>query len=61
MDDTKDTLDRLVAQAHAVTAALIGNDAHKSLNDEVVSNLLWLIQDRLNDIDKVVSAAKFVD
>ncbi len=59
--DTADTLDRLISQTRAVTVALLGNGAHRHMNPEVVSNLIWLVYDRLGDIEKAVNAANFAD
>lgn len=59
--DTADSLDKMVAQAGAITAALMGNDAHKVMSPDLVSNLLWFIQDRLFDIGKVINGAKIAN
>ncbi|MDI5837385.1 hypothetical protein [Shewanella xiamenensis] len=59
--DTADSLDKMVAQAGAITAALMGNDARKAMRPDLVSNLLWSIHDRLDDIAKAAYNAKFID
>ncbi|MEL4285414.1 hypothetical protein AAEI02_11365 [Shewanella xiamenensis] len=59
--DTADSLDKMVAQAGAITAALMGNDARKGMSPDLVSNLLWFIQDRLFDIGKVINGAKIAN
>ena len=59
--DTADSLDKMVAQAGAITAALMGNDAYKAMSPDLVSNLLWFVQDRLFDIGKVINGAKIAN
>ena len=45
-------LDRQVTQAKAVLICLSANDHFKELSPETVANTLWLLNDRMDDIQK---------
>ncbi|RXJ70782.1 hypothetical protein CS022_22420 [Veronia nyctiphanis] len=48
----QEDIDRLVFQSKALVITLSAQDQFKSLTDETLSSALWLLNDRLNDIDQ---------
>ncbi|WP_027669702.1 hypothetical protein [Rheinheimera baltica] len=56
--DTVDNLNRLTGQARAVVTSLCSDDNFKTLNEATLANLLWLLGERLDDIDKQIKQIK---
>lgn len=56
--DTVDNLNRLTSQARAVVASLCSDDNFKTLNEATLANLLWLLGDRLDDIEAQIKQIK---
>lgn len=53
--DALDNLDRFTTQAQAVVSCLLGNDHFKDLSPTLIADTLWLVSDRLNDIQRQIS------
>ena len=49
--DAQDDFHRLISQSKALLFALSCNDNHKDLGDEIMSDSLWLLIDRLRDVE----------
>lgn len=49
-----DNLTRLVVQSRAVVTSMIADDNFTNLTPTTLSNLLWLLQDRLEEIESIV-------
>ncbi|MAR01591.1 MAG: hypothetical protein CMI00_13765 [Oceanospirillaceae bacterium] len=49
--DMRDDLNRLFGQSKAAILALTCNCNFESMNGESISNMLWLISDRMDDLE----------
>lgn len=49
-NDSYDDFDRLLTQAKSLVDFMIGNDNMEGYPMEQISNLLWLVSDRLGDM-----------
>lgn len=56
--NTVDNLHRLTGQARAVVTSLCSDDNFKTLNEATLANLLWLLGDRLDDIELQIKQIK---
>lgn len=52
--DQIDTLSKLVLQSRAVISSLFVDDAIKGLPAETIANLLWLLADRLDEMESII-------
>lgn len=50
MDDV-DNLDRLMTQSKSLVNFMVANDNMDGLKFQTISDLLWMLGDRLNDIE----------
>lgn len=53
--NSNDDLSRLAKQAHAAALSLVCDDHYKTLNDNVLGNMLWLLEERIGELCKVVN------
>ncbi|MGO2478889.1 MAG: hypothetical protein ACTH7Q_11140 [Pseudoalteromonas sp.] len=49
-NDSYDDFDRLLTQAKSLVDFMVGNDNMEGFSMEHISNLLWLVSDRLGDM-----------
>tara|TARA_B100001059_G_scaffold39373_1_gene31862 strand:+ start:23332 stop:23640 length:309 start_codon:yes stop_codon:yes gene_type:complete len=49
-NDSYDDFDRLLTQTKSLVDFMIGNDNMEGFSMEQISNLLWLVSDRLGDM-----------
>ncbi|WNO60893.1 hypothetical protein [Rheinheimera sp. MMS21-TC3] len=59
MIDHIDNFDKLICQSRAVVSALIVDDALTSLTPATISNLLWIIGDRLDEMKQLHHKMQF--
>lgn len=52
--DNIDNLSKLVAQSRAVLSSLMADDNVKSLRPEAITNILWLLADRLDEMEGII-------
>lgn len=52
--DNIDNLSKLVAQSRAVLSSLMADDNVKSLRPEAIANILWLLADRLDEMEGII-------
>lgn len=52
--DGVDNLSKLVCQSRAVVTSLIVDDQFKNLRPEAVANILWLLADRLDEMESII-------